>query len=110
MGLWKSCFSQGELPRLHLEIGTHFCPGQVDKDHGYVPSSQLPLLLDPTITSGRYTLLSMFSKAVTSLAAHPALVYRMIAAALAQDAPAHPVCSGALLLVCALIVLDHAFM
>ncbi|MGX1122764.1 hypothetical protein RKD37_008127 [Streptomyces ambofaciens] len=38
----------------------------------------------------------------------PPYVYLMISAALGQEEPAHPVCSGALLLVWSRITADHA--
>jgi len=70
--------------------------------------SQLPLRLEPLITTGRYTLRSIAENRAMLLADQPVKVDRMISAARGHTEPAQPVCSGALLLVCDLIVADHA--
>ena len=52
----------------------------------------------------------MVAKRFTPAEDQPAPVCRMISAARAKEAPAQPVCSGALWLVCAVIVADQASM
>src|SRR6266498_3915002 len=72
-------------------------------------SSQLPLAPEPLISTGRYTVRSIVAKRAAP--GHPpGYVYRISSAARDQPVPAHPVCSGALLLLCVLIVEDQASM
>ncbi len=74
-----------------------------------IVSSQFPLELEPLMISGRYTFRSMVEKRA-ELVHVPVYVYLMISAALGQEAPAQPVCRGALLLVWLVIVADQASM
>ncbi|GAA4245967.1 hypothetical protein GCM10022255_015400 [Dactylosporangium darangshiense] len=68
----------------------------------------MPLLVLPLMTFGRYTVRSIVAK--RDWLGQVPYVYRMISAARGQEEPAQPVCSGALLFVCSLIVADQASM
>src|SRR5262245_2310410 len=61
-------------------------------------SSQLPLAPEPLFSTGRYTVRSMVANAPAPRQP-PGYVYLINSAARDQPAPAHPVWSGALLLV-----------
>src|SRR5947208_12878740 len=72
-------------------------------------SSQLPLAPEPLLNTGRYTVRSMVAKR-PAFGQPAGYVYLISSAARDQPAPAHPVCSGALLLVCVFRTADHASM
>src|SRR5256886_5894698 len=72
-------------------------------------SSQLPLAPEPLMNTGRYTVRSMVANR-PAFGQPPGYAYRISSAARDQPVPAQPVCSGALLLVCVLIVADQASM
>jgi len=70
--------------------------------------SQLPLRLEPLITTGRYTLRSIAENRAMLLADQPVKVDRMISAARGHTEPAQPACSAALRLVWLVNIADQA--
>src|SRR6266542_2050162 len=70
-------------------------------------SSQLPLAPEPLLSTGRYTVRSRVANR-PAFGQPPGYVHLISSAARDQPAPAQPVCSGALLLVCVLRVADQA--
>src|SRR4051794_6749303 len=74
-------------------------------------SSQLPFVVGrPLSRIGRYTERRVAPNFADWAAGHTVDVCLMISAARENEAPDQPVCSGALWLVCCLIVAPHAFM
>ena len=72
-------------------------------------SSQLPLAPEPLLSTGRYTVRSMVANR-PAFGQPAGYVYLISSAARDQPVPAHPVWSGALLLVCCLSTADQASM